>query len=125
MRYLLDSHALLWFLESADLLSSRVNDILADERNRVFVSPASVYELRYKSARGKLRPLPYELREIIEKIGFEELPITFAAADGAARLPLELRDPWDRILAAQAIDSSSVFVTRDEHVKKLGVQTIW
>ncbi|MEQ1929289.1 MAG: hypothetical protein ABL957_01990 [Parvularculaceae bacterium] len=53
------------------------------------------------------------------------MPITFAAAEAAARLPLEHRDPWDRILAGQAIDSRSVLVTKDSCIEKLGIQTIW
>jgi PIN domain nuclease of toxin-antitoxin system len=125
MRYLLDSHALLWFLEGGEMLTPRVRAVLSDERNRILVSPASVYELRYKSARGRMRELPYELREIFEQIGFEELPITVAAADAAAQLPLHLRDPWDRMLAAQAIETGSVLVSRDDAIKSLGVQTIW
>lgn len=125
MAYLLDSHTLIWFLESATFLSPRVAEILSNETNRVFVSPASIYELGYKAARGKLRPLPHEFRQIIAKTGFEELPISFAAAERAARFPLVLRDPWDRMLAAQAIESGSILATADSHIKKLGVQTIW
>ncbi len=125
MSYLLDSHALLWFLENEDLLSPRVAQIVASERNRIFVSPVSVYELRYKAARGKLKPLPKELPDIITRVGFEELPINFAAAEIAAQISLEHRDPWDRLLAAQAIENGSSLISSDRQMSKHGLRTIW
>lgn len=125
MAYLLDSHALLWFLEGGELLSPAVRLLIENERVPISVSPASIYELRYKSAVKKLRPLPAELRAIVEHSGFMELPITMAAAEAAAHLPLVLRDPWDRMLAAQAITAGLVLISSDRQIDKLGVQTIW
>ncbi len=125
MAFLLDSHALLWFLEGSASLSADVNAIIESDAVPIFVSPASIYELRYKAALGKLRPLPVELRTIIENAGFAELPITMVAAEAAAQLPQVLRDPWDRMLAAQAITSGYVLISSDRNIAKLGVQTIW
>ncbi|MFN0022888.1 MAG: type II toxin-antitoxin system VapC family toxin [Parvularculaceae bacterium] len=125
MAYLLDSHALLWFLEGSASLSAGVKAIIEADAVPIFVSPASIYELRYKAALKKLRPLPAELRAVIEQAGFVELPITMIAAEAAAHLPQVLRDPWDRMLAAQAITSGYVLMSSDRNIEKLGVQTIW
>jgi PIN domain nuclease of toxin-antitoxin system len=125
MAYLLDSHALLWFLEGSDLLSRQAAALIENERVPIFVSPASIYELQYKVALKKLRPLPSELRAIVERAGFTELPITMLAAEAAARLPLVLRDPWDRMLAAQSMTSGLILISSDRHIGKLGIQTIW
>lgn len=125
MAYILDSHALLWFLEGSELLSPAVCELIEADNIPIFVSPATIYELRYKAALNKLKPLPHELRAIVERAGFAELPITMIAAEVAANLPLALRDPWDRILAAQAITSGYVLISSDRNIAKLGVQTIW
>jgi PIN domain nuclease of toxin-antitoxin system len=125
MAYLLDSHIIVWQLEDPGKFSPTVARLLDSDHPGLFVSPVTAYELRYKSARGRLPTLPESLAALAAAAGYDELPITIAAAEIAARFPLEHRDPWDRLLAGQAIAHGYAIVTTDPEIKKLGVQTIW
>lgn len=125
MAYLLDSHVIVWQLEDPTRFSPRVARILDSDSPSLFVSPVTAYELRYKSSRGRLPSLPDSLSALAAAAGYDELPVTIVAAEIAARFPLEHRDPWDRLLAGQAIAHGLAIVTFDPEIKKLGVQTIW
>ncbi len=125
MRLLLDTHAVLWILEQSRRLSPRASDAILDPANEIVVSAVSIYELEFKSTLGRLDVLPKPLRMLMQEIGFEELPITPAHAERAARLPLVCRDPWDRVLAAQAILEGLTVVTRDPVIAALGARTLW
>lgn len=125
MAYLLDSHIIVWQLQDPGKFSATVARLLDSDHPDLFVSPVTAYELRYKSARGRLALLPDSLGALAAAAGYEELPVTIAAAEIAARFPLEHRDPWDRLLAGQAIAQGLAIVTADPEIKKLGVQTIW
>lgn len=126
MAYLLDTHAALWaFAPASKRLSQRVRDLIATAPDDVFVSPVSAYEFGVKSAQGKLEPLPATFAALAKRAGFLEMPVTIEQAQLASSMSRDHRDPWDRLLAAQAIETGSVLVTKDERIKMLGVQTIW
>ncbi|MGV6807163.1 MAG: type II toxin-antitoxin system VapC family toxin, partial [bacterium] len=99
-RLLLDSHVFLWWL-SDESLSTDAKSLIADERNQVFVSAATVWEISIKRALGKLQA-PEDLQRIVEEEGFTPLPISLFHSEQAGKLPPIHRDPFDRMLIAQA-----------------------
>lgn len=125
MRLLLDTHALLWALASPAKLPAPTARAIRDPANAVFVSAASAWEIAIKSALGKLSA---DLDEIVRtsiEVGFEELAVTLAHAGRMRALPARHRDPFDRMLVAQAIEEGLTIVTRDAAVAEYGVATLW
>lgn len=112
MILLVDANALLWALGTPDELTADARTALTSPANDVLVSAASVWEIAIKQALGKLRA-PVALVPAIEAIGFGFLPITGADAERAGALPLHHRDPFDRMLVAQAARLDATVVTRD------------
>ena len=121
MNLLLDSHALLWALHTPDRLRGEAVDALRDPATLVFFSAASVWELESKQAIGKLR-LPAQWLDSITATGFAELPITAIVARESAHLPWHHRDPFDRLLIAQARVQSLRLATRDPLMRAYDVQ---
>jgi PIN domain nuclease of toxin-antitoxin system len=109
---LLDTHALVWWLDDAPTLSTDARAAIESNANDVLVSAASAWELAIKIAKGKLR-LEVDLPADIEAAGFIGLSITIADAQAAASLPPHHGDPFDRILIAQAQRIDAVIVSRD------------
>jgi len=112
MILLLDAHAMVWALSEPERLASGARRSIADPANDVIVSVASVWELEIKRVAGKLHLGP-DLLDNLERIGFDVLPIMAPDAVAAARLPPHHRDPFDRMLIAQAQRLESVIVSRD------------
>jgi PIN domain nuclease of toxin-antitoxin system len=110
---LLDANALLWWLADDPGLATTARDAIADPATDVLVSAATVWEIGIKRGLGKLRA-PDDLIGAIEASGFEGLPVALADADRASRLPLHHRDPFDRMLVAQAVRLEAVIVSRDQ-----------
>lgn len=115
MRLLLDAHALLWWLDGARRLTAGATEAIADPRNIVVVSAASIWELEIKRSLGRL-DAPTELVAAIGETGFEQLHITGRHATDAARLPRHHDDPFDRMLVAQAQAEGLTLVTRDRRL---------
>lgn len=107
---LLDTHVLLWWLMD-EPIESGVADRLAHPDQLVFVSAATIWEVSIKSALGKL-DVDGDLVELVES-DFESLPISLGHGRSAGRLPPHHRDPFDRMLIAQAIDEDLTLVSRD------------
>ena len=122
-RLLLDTHVLLWALEDSRALSVDARRSIADTRNEVFVSAVSIWEMEIKRSLGKLRA-PDNLADTVQEAGFAALPITLAHAEQAGMLPPHHRDPFDRMLVAQALAEGLVVVTDDALIPKYGVRTM-
>ena len=120
---LLDTHALLWALTSPDRLNEFARNAISDPSNDVFVSAVSGWEIALKSNLGKL-DVPANVIEMIEATGFDHLSITFAHGVEAGSLPLYHRDPFDRLLVAQARLNDLVLVTRDNRITQYEVSTM-
>jgi len=120
---LLDAHAILWWLADDAALGDSARRAIGDSANDVLVSAASVWEIEIKRALGKLTA-PDGLVAALETSGFSGLPITPLDAERAGRLPPHHRDPFDRMLVAQATRLDAVIVTRDESFAKYEVETL-
>lgn len=126
MRLLLDTHALIWWLTNNSRLSATATQAIADPINWILVSSASGYEIAYKQQRGRLQqPLPYPLATVIHRAGFAPLEITVDHAEAAGHLPGPHRDPWDRLLIAQALSGGLIVVTVDPVFASYGVPILW
>ncbi|WP_221030707.1 type II toxin-antitoxin system VapC family toxin [Actomonas aquatica] len=123
MRLLLDSHVLIWWLEDPRQLSPELRPLLQDPGNTAYFSPASIWELGLKVAKGKLR-IPSDFTAILVDDGFDELPVTAAHATHTLSLPPLHSDPFDRLLIAQALCEGLVLATRDAWIPRYDVPTI-
>ena len=128
MTLLLDTHTLLWFLTNDPKLSARARGAIEDVANETHVSAASLWEVAIKSALGKLT-LPATYAEIfprqLETNGFGLLPITPAHCATLLTLPFHHRDPFDRLLLAQAKTEGLTLVTDDGQFGPYGVAHLW
>lgn len=122
MNLLLDTHALLWWLADEEL-SAPARAAIADPDRLVAVSAATVWEISIKRQLGKLEA-PNDLLDAIAASGFEPLDITIGHADAAGALPPHHRDPFDRMLVAQARAEGLAIVTRDPAIEAYGVDTL-
>ena len=122
-RLLLDSHTLLWWLADDPQFGRNARALVEDVRNPVMVSAASAWEISIKKAMGKLEA-PEGLSDVIEEEGFESLPITFFHGERAGALPPLHRDPFDRMLVAQAQAEGLELVTADDNIQQYGVKTV-
>ncbi|WP_260295513.1 type II toxin-antitoxin system VapC family toxin [Sedimenticola hydrogenitrophicus] len=120
MSYLLDSHVLLWWLEDSPRIGSATRKILANPDVRILVSAASVWEIGIKQALGKLHA-PESVVDLLHEEGFEELAISGKHAEAAARLPPLHRDPFDRLLVAQARLENLTLITHDRAIEAYDV----
>ena len=128
MRLLLDTHALIWFLEDDPKLSQRARAAIGDVGNRRSISDATAWEAGIKHTLGKLRlPVPYEelFPGRLEALGFRVLPIKHAHLHEMVRLPWHHRDPFDRLLIAQARVEGMTLVSCDPHFPAYGVPVLW
>lgn len=127
MKYLLDTHTYLWYRSSPSVLPAAVLDLLTDTSHEILISTATPWELAIKTGIGKLKAagllMDFESRELAA--GFVFAGITNAHAIRSGLLPLHHRDPFDRLLAAQALDLRIPIVSRDRVFDLYGVQRIW
>lgn len=122
-RLLLDTQAVLLALADDPNLSPPARSAIADPANDVFVSAVSVWEIAIKRALGKLRA-PVGIAALVEESGFQELVVTSFHAEQAGDLPMHHRDPFDRMLVAQAQSEGLSIVTSDRRIPLYGVRTL-
>ena len=128
MQLLLDTHALLWWLAGDTALPPTARAAIADEANIVFVSAASAWEITTKHRIGKLpavAAIVYDLDRTIRDQGFASLPITLRHGQIAGDLPGQHRDPFDRMLIAQAIAEQLVLVSNETLFDTFAVIRLW
>lgn len=123
MKLLLDTHVLLWWLSDDPALVAEARDAIAKPDNLVYVSTVSVWEILVKRVLGKL-DIPDEWTESLVEESFRRLPITWEHALHLARLPELHRDPFDRLLIAQAIVEDLVIVTHDDAILRYGTAAL-
>ncbi len=122
-RMLLDTQAFLWWLADDERLGTNARRVIADDRNEVYVSAASVWEISIKQALGKLEA-PDDFDAIVEQEGFIDLPISLFHAESAGKLPPHHNDPFDRMLIVQAHAEGLVIMTSDKVIPKYGIRTM-
>jgi len=127
MRYLLDSHTLLWAIDSPEKLSRLARKIVDDRSSVLFVSIATPWELAIKANSGKLdvQELLQDFDRSISSSGYELLDTKVPQVIRAGMLPLHHRDPFDRLMAAQALELRLPIVSRDHVFDLYGVTRIW
>ena len=127
MNGLLDTNNFIWSDGKQSLLSPQVRAFIEDRRNRLFLSIASVWEMQIKVQIGKLafqNSLPEVIREQQEKNGIEILPVTLAHVYALSELPSPHRDPFDRIIIAQARVENLIVLSADEIFSQYPVQLL-
>ena len=128
MRLLLDTHVFLWWIEDAPALSRKARAAIANPENQCLLSLVSSWEMAIKLSLGKLK-----LHDVIERFipeqlavnGFSQLQIDFRHVARVSALAFHHRDPFDRLLIAQAIEEKLPVVTSDPLFTKYGVKRIW
>ena len=128
MQVLLDTHAFLWWIADSGRLSAAARHVIADETNDIVVSAASAWEISTKHRIGKLpgaEPVALDVAGAISAQGFGHLPISVVDAERAGRLPGPHRDPFDRMLVAQAQARDLAVVSADTALDAYGIRRIW
>jgi PIN domain nuclease of toxin-antitoxin system len=128
LHLLLDTHALIWWMNESPSLPESVRRLLVDKRNTVVVSAASAWEMATKVRLGRL-PAAAEITrnfvEYLEQAGFESLPVTAAHGIRAGLLPGPQHDPFDRMLIAQAQAEDLTMVSNEEIFDGYGIRRVW
>lgn len=124
MKLLLDTHAALWWLADDQRIGTTAIDLLSDAANTTLLSAAVVWEIAIKRSLGKLEA-PDDFAATLIGAGARGLPITIAHADAIATLPWHHRDPFDRMLIAQATVEQAVLVSNDQALLAYGVPIVW
>ena len=125
MRLLLDTHALLWALATPEKLPATARRAIQSADNEVHASVASAWEISVKVALGRLEFDVTSLESALAASGIELLGIELKHTARIATLPHHHRDPFDRLLVAQAIGESMTLVSRDRELAKYGVRLLW
>lgn len=127
MKLLLDTHVLLWAALSPEALRPDCRAAIEDGANDVYVSVVSAWEIAIKHSLGKLelvRPVEQWVPDVLEKSGFQTVSLELGTALRVGSLPWHHRDPFDRLLVAQAASSGLTLVTRDAALAAYGVSLL-
>jgi PIN domain nuclease of toxin-antitoxin system len=124
VKLLLDTHAALWWLADDDRIGEEVIRHLTDDTNQVLISAVVVWEVAIKRSLGKL-DAPEDLAPTLLGAGAQPLPVTLEHAAAVEKLPWRHRDPFDRMLVAQALTEDAAIVSGDEPLSEYGVAIVW
>jgi PIN domain nuclease of toxin-antitoxin system len=124
MNLLLDTHVFLWWCDQNPQLSTEATQAIADPDNTIFFSLASAWEIAIKQALGRVKT-PEPLENAVQKNRFSPLGISFEHARVAGSLPRHHRDPFDRMLIAQAKVDRLTFVTHDSSMQPYEIDLLW
>lgn len=128
MRLLVDTHSFLWFITGSAELSEPARKWIADLENQVFVSSVSLWEIAIKTSLGKLtltRPFADLIPEQLQLHAMEVLPIELPHLAALVTLPWPHRDPFDRLLIAQALAEGLLVISRDPDFQAYPIQVLW
>ncbi len=125
MSWLLDTHIFLWWIDDAPELGRAARDAIADPEALVLISAASAWEIAIKAALGRINIHGDDVLRGIRESGFTELPVRAAHGLAAGALPLHHRDPFDRMLVAQARHEGLTLITRDRRIEPYDVKVLW
>ena len=128
MKYLVDTHALLWASNDDPRLSKRATAVLLNENETIYVSAVSGFEIANKFRLGKLPEAAVMMSDFerwVRELGFALLPLTTAHAVRAGSFASEHRDPFDRLLAAQAEREGLILLSSDDKLDEFGVKRVW
>jgi PIN domain nuclease of toxin-antitoxin system len=128
MEHLIDTHSLIWAATGSSRLSTLATALLRDDQNEFYISAASAWEIATKVRLGKLPEailLEGDFQEIVQKAGYRLLPISTEVALRAGRLLGTHKDPFDRMIAAQALTLGLPVISSDEKLDGFGVRRIW
>ncbi|HEY3726213.1 MAG TPA: type II toxin-antitoxin system VapC family toxin [Solirubrobacteraceae bacterium] len=124
MKLLLDTHAALWWLSGDERFSDHATQQLTDDRNQVMLSAAVVWEVAVKRSLGKLEAPPNFASTLLDG-GAQPLHITLDHASAVEKLPWHHRDPFDRLLIAQALFEDAALVSKYAVLAHYGVRVVW
>jgi PIN domain nuclease of toxin-antitoxin system len=128
MKYLFDTHVMLWFLEDSDELSKKARQILKNGENELYWSAVSYWEITVKLSLGKLK-LDKGWQAILErekKVNrILDLPVYQKHCEPHVHLPWHHKDPFDRLLICQALSENLIILTKDATIRKYKVKTAW
>ena len=124
MKLLLDTHAALWWLTGDERFGDATADRLTDETNQVLLSSAVVWEVAIKRSLGKLQA-PEAFAPTLLEAGAQPLPVSLDHAAAVELLPWHHRDPFDRMLVAQASIEGAALVSHDVALRPYGVELVW
>jgi len=128
VRLLLDTHAFLWWITDSDELSRRARRLIADGRNEIFFSVVSAWEIAIKSKLGRVtlrEDVDRYIPEQLQQNAFDVLPVQLHHALRVAALPDLHRDPFDRLLIAQALSEELALVSRDARLSDYKIRVLW
>jgi PIN domain nuclease of toxin-antitoxin system len=127
MRYLLDTHAIIWLIDESPKMPQGIKDIIINPQNQIFISSVSLWEIAIKLNLGKL-DLKMGLNELLSSIRRSEiivLQIEDAYLQGLSSLPFIHKDPFDRLIITSAITENLTIITTDENIQKYTGSWIW
>ena len=128
MKYLLDTHAFLWFVTDDDKLSSNARSIIKNSNNEVYFSAASAWEMSIKVRLGRLTIEedlePFIIKQLAEN-NFSTLSITIFHSIYTSKLPEIHKDPFDRMIVAQSQVEDMPLISKDKNIKKYKVPVVW
>jgi PIN domain nuclease of toxin-antitoxin system len=125
MRYLLDTHTLIWYSQRSSKLSQKAEEIIDDPENAIYVSSASLWEIAIKISLGKLDLSFGNLLDRLEMVGFSVLQTDNVYLQKLLELPQIHKDPFDRLIIATTQAEDMILISADENIRGYDVRWVW